>query len=75
MEITVEQFIKLMINKVNALVAANDRREKPWTRADFAKYIKGACDWFYFEHNIKDDPDYAVIEIYCNSDIDSEVSL
>ena len=73
MDITLEQFEKLMINKVNALVAANDRREKPWTRVDFVRYIKGACDWFFFEHNVKDDPDYMVANIYCDSDIIAEI--
>ena len=76
MEIQVDRFVTLMINKVNALVAANDRRDTPWKRRDFITYIKGACDWFFFENNItKDvaDVESVLATIYCDSNIIAEI--
>lgn len=71
--ITVNEFMTAMINKVNALVAANSRRVKPWTRRDFIQYIQGACDWFKFASGEDMDAEAVMTNIYIESDIINEI--
>ena len=73
MEITLNEFVRAMKNKVNALVAANDRRKKPWTRQDFLMYIRGACDWFKFTTGDDFDAEMVVDNIFIDSDVLDEI--
>lgn len=63
-----EVFINLMIDKVNALLAGNDQKKTPWTRRDFALYIKGAADAFkcVSEEDVGN-VDYLVADIFIDT--------
>lgn len=73
MDITLNEFVRATKNKVNALVTANDRREKPWTRRDFLMYIRGACDWFKFVSGDDFDTEMVADNIFIDSDILDEI--
>ena len=73
MDISVSEFMSAMVHKVNALVAANDRRTKPWTRKDFIIYIQGACDWFKFVSGEDFDAEAVTSNIYIESDVINEI--
>lgn len=71
MDTTLNEFMTAMVSKVNALVSANDRREKPWGRRDFVMYIKGAVDLYLFMTGNPEnaDADCVMSNIYIDSDV------
>lgn len=76
MDEQLDRFITIMIGKVNALVAGNYRRNRPWERLDFFQYIRGACEWFFFDNNItreQADINAVLADIYYMSDIIAEI--
>lgn len=63
-----EVFINLMTDKVKVLLSENNKKKTPWTRRDFALYIKGAADAFkcVSEEDVGN-VDYLVADIFIDT--------